>query len=249
MDKPNRKQNPRRKRLQPLKRTGRTQFHRAHIPELINSPIPAPGLARLRTWSSTAHERHLAKSSSHFLAGEPGSSPGSRRTPSQGGRGECSNCVLILRFRKLARACKAVHRACEQYPPSPTPKLTRDTTSPSSTWKQGQRPPARKHHSGKPPDPGSQTPASQSGPTEDQSPQNSLPNADCADIEPARLKTESAIFAGLSLSSVNTKTRGQFQTLATGASGSPCRTAGSSNDREGYAQSQKLSEVRPQVSV
>ena len=117
MDKPNRKQNPRRKRLQPLKRTGRTQFHRAHIPELINSPIPAPGRARLRTWSSTAHERHLAKSSSHFLAGEPGSSPGSRRTPSQGGRGECSNCVLILRFRKLARACKAVHRACEQSTP------------------------------------------------------------------------------------------------------------------------------------
>ena len=63
-------------------------------------------------------------------------------------------------------------------------------------------------------------------------------------IEPARLKTESAIFADLRLSLVNTKTRGQFQTLATGASGSPYRTTGSSNDREGYSQSQKLSEAR-----
>ena len=107
---------------------------------------PAPELARLHSWSSTDHERHLAKSSSHAFAGEPASSLGSKRTPSQGLRGGAlANWVLILRFRKAARACKAAHRDPEQSPsPVPTPKLTRETPCASTTWKQGQRPPGSK---------------------------------------------------------------------------------------------------------
>ena len=105
----------------------------------------ASGSARLSARSNTDHERHLSKSSSHFIAGEPGSNPGSRRTPSQGvWGGGPSTRVLILRFRKAARACKAVHRASEPSIPSPTPKLTRETPCASSAWKQGQRPPGSK---------------------------------------------------------------------------------------------------------
>ena len=105
----------------------------------------ASGSARLSARSNTDHERHLSKSSSHFIAGEPGSNPGSRRMPSQGvWGGGPSTRVSILRFRKAARACKAVHRASEPSIPSPTPKLTRETPCASSTWKQGQRPPGSK---------------------------------------------------------------------------------------------------------
>ena len=76
------------------------------IREPLNSPIPHPGPARLCARPSTDHERHLTKSSNHSIAGEPASSAGSRRTPSQRVRGGLSNCVSILRFRKSARACK-----------------------------------------------------------------------------------------------------------------------------------------------
>ena len=74
---------------------------------------PASWSARLSAQSSTDHERHFMKSTSHFPAREPGSSPGSRRTPSQGVQGGGpSNRVLTLRFRKAARDGFAFGRGC-----------------------------------------------------------------------------------------------------------------------------------------
>ena len=87
------------------------------IREPLNSPIPHPGPLDSAPGPAPTTRGILQNLPATPSAGEPASSAGSRRTPSQRVRGGLSGCVLILRFRKSARACKAIHRPCEQSTP------------------------------------------------------------------------------------------------------------------------------------
>ena len=88
--------------------------------ESCRHPSIHPSQARARSTLRTVQHRPRQASCKIFQPRHrqvTGSSRGSRRTPSQRLRGRAlSNWVLILRFRKAARACKAVHRDSEQSP-------------------------------------------------------------------------------------------------------------------------------------